>query len=74
MFRLINRSTLVGAWVAVLAAAAFVAVLAGASITVSASALWLVACVAPPAVMLRVWRGAPPPTMAEILHEVDRRD
>jgi hypothetical protein len=24
--------------------------------------------------MLMVWRGAPPPTMAEILHEVDRRD
>jgi len=25
-------------------------------------------------VMLMMWRGAPPPTVAEILHAVDRRD
>ncbi|HEY3243920.1 MAG TPA: hypothetical protein VGM03_11270 [Phycisphaerae bacterium] len=44
------------------------------SITIGISAFWLVACVVPPAVMLMVWRGAPPPTVAEILHAVDRRD
>jgi hypothetical protein len=31
------------------------------------------ACVVPMAVMLFVWRGAPPATVAEILHQVDRR-
>jgi len=46
----------------------------GVSITIGISALWFVACVVPPAVMLMVWRGAPPPIAAEILHAVDRRD
>jgi hypothetical protein len=35
-------------------------------------ALLLVACLVPPAIMLLVWRGAPPPTVAELLHAVDR--
>jgi hypothetical protein len=33
--------------------------------------LW-VACFVPPAIMLMVWRGAPPPTVAERLYAVDR--
>ena len=31
------------------------------------------ACVVPMAVMLFVWRGAPPATVAEILHQAERR-
>ena len=31
----------------------------------------LAACVVPPAVMLTVWRGAPPLTVAEVLHAVE---
>jgi len=46
----------------------------GLPITFGLGGLWLAACVVPPAVMLLVWRGAPPPTMAEILYAVDRRD
>ena len=37
----------------------------------SAGTLWLAACVVPPAVMLAVWRGAPPLTVAEVLYAVD---
>ena len=33
-----------------------------------------IACIVPMAVMLVVWRGAPPATVAEILHKVDRRN
>jgi hypothetical protein len=33
----------------------------------------LAACFVPPAIMLMVWRGAPPATIAEVLHEADRR-
>lgn len=61
-------------WFAVLAAVAGAGALSGVSITIGISALWFVACVVPPVVMLMVWRGAPPPTVAEILHAVDRRD
>jgi hypothetical protein len=74
MFKSINVRILIGAWIAVLIVVAGTAALSGVSITFGNSALWFVACVVPPAVMLMVWRGAPPPTMAEILYAVDRRD
>jgi hypothetical protein len=69
-----TRGTVIGAWFTVLVAVAIAGALSGVSITMATSALWFVACVVPPAVMLMVWRGAPPPTVAEILHTVDRRD
>ncbi len=74
MARSINRRTVIAVWFAVLVAVAGAGGLSGVSITIGISALWLVACVVPPAVMLMVWRGAPPPTVAEILHAADRRD
>ena len=74
MSRSINRRTVIGVWLAVLVAVAGAGALSGMSITIGTSVLWLFACVVPPAVMLMVWRGAPPPTVAEILHAVDRRD
>lgn len=74
MFQSIERHTAIGAWVATIVAIAGVGALSGVSITVGASMLWLAACVVPPAVTLIVWNGAPPPTVAEILHAVDRRD
>ncbi len=54
--------------VVVLAAAS---VVLGLSVTASTALLWLVACVVPPGVMLMVWPGAPPLTVAELLHSVD---
>jgi len=74
VFRTINRFTIIGTWLAILTAVAVAAALSGLSITAGASALWLAVCVVPPTVMLMVWRGAPPATVAEILHAVDRRD
>ena len=74
MFRSTNLRIAIGAWFALLVAIAAIGALAGASITLENSALWLLAGIVPPAVMLMVWRGAPPATVAEILHTVDRRD
>jgi hypothetical protein len=74
MFDSIERHTVIAVWVAALVALAGVGALSGLSITVGASMLWLVACAVPPAVTLMVWRGAPPPTVAEILYSIDRRD
>lgn len=73
MFRSMNRQTLVGAWVTLCVALASAAALSGMPITADAGALWFVACVLPPAVMLAVWRDGPEPTVAEILYAVDRR-
>jgi hypothetical protein len=70
----LKRHTVIGVWLALLVVAAGAGALSGVSITIGATALWLVACVVPPAVILLVWSGAPPPTVAEILHTVDRRE
>ena len=73
MFRNISRLRLVGAWCFLILAVAAYSVFAGADITLGNVGLLLVACLAPPAVMLRVWGGGPPPaTVAELLHAVNR--
>jgi hypothetical protein len=33
----------------------------------------LLTCIAPPAVMMLVWSGPPPPTVAEVLHAAHAR-
>jgi hypothetical protein len=74
MFSSVNRWSVISAWLAVFVAAAGVGALSGMSVTIGAGVLWLLACVMPPAVTLMVWRGAPPPTVAEVLHAVEGRD
>jgi hypothetical protein len=69
----IDRRTIIGVWFGVLAAVAGAGALSGGSITLGTGALWLFACVAPPAVMLMVWRGAPQPTVAGVLHTMDHQ-
>lgn len=73
MFTSKRRNTVAGVWCALFVAVAVAAVLSGVSITIPRSVLWLVACVVPPTVLLMVWRGGPPPTVAEILYAVERR-
>ena len=67
-----SRGTIIGVWFAVLAVVAGAGAVGSPSITLGTRALVLVACLVPPALMLMVWRGAPPPTVAELLHDVDR--
>ena len=74
MFRAINRQTVIGAWGVAIVGLTVGGSLSGVSITAGTGALLLIACVAPPAIMLMLWRSAPPPTVAEILNKVDRRD
>jgi hypothetical protein len=74
MFRSAKRRTVIGVWLAVLVAVAGAGALSGVSTTIGSIALWFVACVVPTVIMLMVWLGAPSPTVAEILHAVDRRD
>jgi len=69
-----NRRAVIGVWFGVLAAVAGAGALSGGSITFGTGALWLFACVAPPAVMLMVWRGVPSPTVAQVRYTVDRQN
>lgn len=63
----INRRTVIGAWLGVLVVVAGAGALSGVPVTMATSALWLLACVVPTAVMLLLWRE-PPQTLAEIIH------
>jgi hypothetical protein len=67
-----SRGTIIGVWFTVLAVVAGAGAVGGVSITMGTRALLLVACLVPPAIMLMVWRGAPPLTAAGLLYAIDR--
>jgi hypothetical protein len=70
MLKNISRAQVIGAWCAAVAVLASGSMLSG-SRTLGGAALWLVACLAPPAIALLVWRGPPPATVAELLHDAN---
>jgi hypothetical protein len=71
MLKNISRSQLAGAWCVAIALIAACGVVAGVAVTVSSVELLLAICFVPPVVMLLLWRGAPPVTVAEVLHTVN---
>ena len=74
MLNAMTRGTAIGVWFAIVAVtAAITTVVLGVAVTTSTGLLLLGACFVPPAVMLMVWRGAPPVTIAEVLHDADGR-
>jgi hypothetical protein len=73
MFSSLGRGTAVGRWFAVTAAVAASGIFFGSRVTPS-GALLLAACLVPPAIMLFMWRGAPPATVATLLRAVDAAD
>lgn len=71
MLKDISRAQVAGAWVAVVIVMMAGSVVAGANLTFTAGALWLVGAVVPPSIMLLVWKGAPPVGVAELLYSVN---
>ena len=61
------------AWFAVVVVLFALGAVWGAKISVSTGVLWLLVCVAPPAVLLLVWR-APTQTVAELLYDANQPD
>jgi|KBSSwiS6_1023812.scaffolds.fasta_scaffold10282_3 quinol-cytochrome oxidoreductase complex cytochrome b subunit len=70
MLKNVSRRQLVAAWFALVVVLFAVSVVWGAETSVSSAVLWLLACLAPPAVMLLVWR-APTQTVAELLYDAN---
>ena len=71
MLKNVSRGQLIAAWFALVLVLFALSVVWGSETSVSAGALWLLACLAPPAVMLMVWR-APTQTVAELLYDANR--
>ena len=70
MLKNVSRRQLVAAWFALVVVLFAVSVVWGAETSVSSAVLWLLACLAPPAVMLLVWR-APTQTVAALLYDAN---
>ena len=70
MLKNVSRLQLVAAWFAIVVVLFAVSVVWGAQTPVGSAGLWLLACLAPPAVMLLVWR-APTQTVAELLYDAN---
>jgi hypothetical protein len=69
MLKHMSRTRLALAWcVAVVVVGALAVVNDGTVITLANGGLLLVVGLIPPAIMLLVWRGPPPLTIAEVLH------
>jgi hypothetical protein len=68
MLKNISRVQLAAAWVGVVVVLFALSVIWGARTSVGIAEFWLLACLAPPAVMLLVWR-APTQTVAELLYD-----
>lgn len=71
MLRQITRNRLVGFWLAVVAVIIVSIVAMGVNVGVSTTALLLTLSLVPPAIILVLWRDAPPQTVGEILHEAN---
>ena len=61
-----------GGWLTAGVVLAAGAVVLGAPLTTGVIELVVTACLVPPAVMLLIWRGAPAPTVAEVLRAADQ--
>jgi hypothetical protein len=59
MLRNISREQVVGGWIAAVTVMMAVSVIAGAAITFSNAALWLIGGVVPPGVTLLLWHAEP---------------
>ena len=64
----LSRRQWAGGWLALVVTCGAVASIAGVRLTAADGLLLLVAGLAPVAIMLHVWRGPPPPTVAEVMY------
>lgn len=71
MLKNISRMRVAAVWCVAVLAVGAASVVAGATVTMGTAGLLLAACLVPPIIMMLVWRGAPPVTVAELLHTVN---
>ena len=73
MFNDITRSRLLQIWFASVALIAVAGFALGASVTLGTGAILLALCLVPPAIIMKLWPGVQPQTIAQVLHDTERR-
>jgi hypothetical protein len=72
MMQNLTRPRLIQIWFVAVLLVAAAGLAYGVAMTVGTGALLLALCLVPPAIILMVWR-VPPDTVAEVLHDAERR-
>jgi hypothetical protein len=67
-----SRSKVIQLWFAVTMLVGAAALAFGVQMTVGTGAMLLALCLVPPAIVLMMWPGAEPQTIAEVLHDAER--
>jgi hypothetical protein len=73
MLKHITRSRMIQVWFAAVALVVAAGIAAGAAMTMGTGAMLAALCLVPPAMILMLWPGVEPPTIAEVLHDGERR-
>ena len=73
MLQHMTRSKAIEIWFAIVALFVVAGVAFGASMTIGTGALLAALCLVPPAIILVVWPAVQPQTVAEVLHDAERR-
>jgi hypothetical protein len=68
----VTRSRSIQVWFAAVALIVVAGGVLGASVTVGTAAVLMALCLVPPAIILMLWPGVQPPTVADVIHG-DRR-
>jgi hypothetical protein len=69
----ITRSRLLEIWFATVALVVVAGVATGVDMTPGTGIMLLALCLVPPLIILLMWPGVQPPTIAEVLHDGDGR-
>lgn len=73
MLKDMTRSRVIQIWFAAVTLIIVAGVAFGVAVSVGTGVLLLAMCLVPPAIVLLVWPGVQPATVADVLHEADRR-
>ena len=68
-----TRSRVIQMWFATVLLVVTASLVLGANVTVGTGALLLALCLVPPGIVVILWPGAQPQTIAEVLHDTERR-
>jgi hypothetical protein len=73
MLKDMTRSRVIQLWFAAVVLVIVAGIASGATVSVGTGAMLLALCLVPPAMILVLWPGVQPQTVAEVLYGRDRR-
>lgn len=72
MLKHLTRARAIQFWFAAVALVVAAGIAFGAAMTLGTGAMLVALCLVPPAMILLLWPGIEPPTIAEVLHDTER--